>query len=82
PEDREFILQSAAGKVIIFNSALVLPKAARDTQGVQVMRLTKTELATALPFEEGMINDAEGYVVKTIPSAGLISKNDINQTTF
>ncbi|MBR5090589.1 MAG: topoisomerase IV, partial [Ruminiclostridium sp.] len=57
-EDREFILQSEAGKVLIFNSALVLPKAARDTQGVQVMRLTKTELRSARPFEEEMIDDA------------------------
>ena len=82
PEDRDFILQSAAGKVLIFNSALVLPKAARDTQGVQVMRLTKTELESALPYEEGMLDDAEKFVSKTVPSAGAMSKLDINQITF
>ena len=82
PEDRDFILQSEAGKVLIFNSALVLPKAARDTQGVQVMRLTKTELRSARPYEEGMIDDADKYRSKTVPSAGMMSKLDVGQITF
>jgi DNA gyrase subunit A len=81
-EDCEFILQSAAGKILIFNTALVLPKAARDTQGVQVMRLTRTELETAKPYEEGMIEDAEKYMSKTVPAAGAMSQLDINQITF
>ena len=82
PEDRDFILQSAAGKILIFNTALVLPKAARDTQGVQVMRLTRTELETAKPYEEGMIDDADKYRSKTVPAAGAASMLDINQITF
>ncbi|MBO6229184.1 MAG: topoisomerase IV [Ruminiclostridium sp.] len=82
PEDRDFILQSAAGKVLIFNTALVLPKAARDTQGVQVMRLTKTELQTARPYEEGMIDEPDKYISKTVPSAGMMSKLDVDQITF
>ena len=82
PEDRDFILQSAAGKILIFPTALVLPKAARDTMGVQVMRLTKTELASAMPYEEGMIDEAEKYMTKTVPSAGVMSRLDINQITF
>ncbi len=81
-EDGEFILQSAAGKILIFNTALVLPKAARDTQGVQVMRLTKTELQSAMPYSEGMLDDADNYRSKTVPSAGAASKLDINQITF
>ena len=82
PEDRDFILQSEAGKVLIFNSALVLPKAARDTQGVQVMRLTKTELRSARPYEEGMIDEPEKYLSKTVPSAGMMAKIGIDQLTF
>ncbi len=82
PEDTEFILQSAAGKVLIFNSALVLPKAARDTQGVQVMRLTKTELQSVRIYEEGLIDDADKYRSKTVPSAGLMAKIGIDQLKF
>ena len=82
PEDREFILQSAAGKVLIFNSALVLPKAARDTQGVQVMRLTKTELQSVRLYDDGLIDDADKYRSKTVPSAGLMAKIGIDQLKF
>lgn len=80
--DADFILQSAAGKILIFSSALILPKAARDTQGVQVMRLTKTELESARIYEEGMLDDADKYVTKTVPVAGTAAKIDINQITF
>ena len=78
-DDTDFILKSSAGKVIMFNTALVLPKAARDTQGVQVMRLTKAELAGAYLAESAELKDAESYRVKTIPSAGVVSDADIDQ---
>ncbi len=81
-EDCDFILQSEAGKVLIFSSALVLPKAARDTQGVQVIRLTRTELKTARPYEEGIVPDPEKYISKTVPAAGSLLKTDIGQLTF
>ncbi|MDR0222140.1 MAG: topoisomerase IV [Oscillospiraceae bacterium] len=69
-EDKEFLLRSAAGKVMIFSSALVLPKAARDTQGVQVMRLTKTTLESAEIYEDGAVKDKDRYATKTVPAAG------------
>ena len=46
------------------------------------MRLTKTELRSAKPFEEGMIDNAESYVTKTVPVAGTMAKLDIDQITF
>ncbi len=78
-DEADFILKSSAGKVIMFNTALVLPKAARDTQGVQVMRLTKAELAGAYLAENTELKDAESYRIKTIPSAGVMSDSDIDQ---
>ena len=78
-DEADFILKSSAGKVIMFNTALVLPKAARDTQGVQVMRLTKAELAGAYFAENTELKDAESYRIKTIPSAGVMSDADIDQ---
>lgn len=77
--ETDFILKSSAGKVILFNTALVLPKAARDTQGVQVMRLTKAELAGAYLAETAGLKDAESYRIKTIPAAGIMSDADIDQ---
>lgn len=81
-DDEEFILKSAAGKIMIFSTALVLPKAARDTQGVQVMRLTKTELMSAYQYSEGIIKNKEQYVTKNIPVAGTAVKFDIDQMKF
>ena len=59
-----------------------MPKAARDTQGVQVMRLTKANLASAVIYTEGMIKNAGEYVVKNIPMAGKSADNDIQQLKF
>lgn len=78
-EDCDFILKSAAGKVILFNTALVLAKSTRDTQGVQVMRLTKTELASVQIAQNVQIEDIERFRIKTIPAAGVVSDDDIDQ---
>lgn len=78
-EDSDFVLKSTAGKVIMFNTALILAKSARDTQGVQVMRLTKAELAAAYPADSVEIEDIERFRIKTVPAAGLLSDDDVDQ---
>ncbi len=78
-DDTEFILKSSAGKIMIFPSELVLPKSARDTQGVQAMRLTKANLESVYIFAEGMVESPELYRTKTIPVAGTLVKFDIDQ---
>ncbi len=80
--DTDFVLKSSAGKVLVFNTALVLPKAARDTQGVQVMRLTKAELAGAYLLEFSDLKKPEDFRIKTIPSAGTVSGKDISQLSL
>ena len=81
-QDSDFVLRSTAGKALAFNTALVLPKAARDTQGVQVMRLTKAELAGAYPAEQSGVKDIESLRIKSIPSAGTATDEDITQLTL
>ena len=78
-KDSDFILKSTAGKIIMFNSALVLPKSARDTQGVQVMRLTKAELGSARLAADVDIEDIERFRIKNVPAAGIASDEDIDQ---
>lgn len=78
-EDCDFVLKSTAGKVIMFNTALILAKSARDTQGVQVMRLTKAELAGAYLADSVEIEDIERFRIKTVPAAGMICGDDIDQ---
>lgn len=78
--EADFLLQSGAGKAVLFNSALVLAKSARDTQGVQVMRLTKTELASVKLVGESN-EELEKFRIKTVPQAGLMT-DDIDQITL
>lgn len=80
--DCEFMLSSDAGKVMIFNTVLILPKAARDTQGVQVMRLTRAKLRSAVKYKDGMIKDADSYRTKTVPVAGTLYNEDVDQLKF
>lgn len=80
--DCEFMLSSDAGKVMIFNTVLILPKAARDTQGVQVMRLTRAKLRSAVKYKDGMIKDADCYRTKTVPVAGMLYDEDVDQLKF
>lgn len=72
--DEDFVLRSTAGKTILFSTALVLAKSARDTQGVQVMRLTKAELAGAYKADAFDVENLEDYRIKTIPQAGMLGE--------
>lgn len=78
-DDCDFVLKSTAGKVILFNTALILAKSARDTQGVQVMRLTKAELACAYSADSVEVENIEQFRIKNVPAAGIMSDGDIDQ---
>ncbi len=81
-ESTDFLLQSSAGKILIFSSDLLMSKASRDTQGVQVMRLTKAELELVKIYEEGSIENGGEYVIKNIPAAGKTAGFNAGQMTF
>lgn len=78
-DDVEFLLQTSAKKTLIFSSAMILPKMTRDTQGVQVIRITKGELDSVCVYTDGIIENPDLYRTKTIPVAGVLSKNDTQQ---
>lgn len=76
-EDCNILLRSSAGRAIIFNSAMLLPKTTRDSIGVQVMNLktknAKLEYAAALTDEQ--LAELQKYVVKNIPAAGVMARD-------
>ena len=53
PQDTELLLRSSASRMLIFHTAMILSKAARDTQGVQVMTLSKkgARVVEAAPYQ-------------------------------
>ena len=70
-EDKEFILTSSAGRVLLFHSGAVASKTTKDTQGVAVMTLKKGHtLVKVEDYTEGRFVKPSRYRTKTLPSAG------------
>ena len=81
-EDCDILLRSSSGHTLMFNTALLLPKATRDSQGVQLMNLRKKAvLASAVPVIDEERENLEKYRSKSVPAAGKPAKElgDTNQ---
>ncbi len=75
-DEREYMIQTTANRQLLFNSAMILAKASKNTQGVQVMTLKKGALIQdVLEFEEGKFEEAFKYRCKALPSTGGIVPN-------
>ena len=76
-EDRELAVYSSEPRALIFNTALLAPKATRSTQGVQVMNLKpKYHLQAVRPLEDTPITNLGRYRCRTIPAAGALVKEE------
>ena len=78
-EDCEIVVETAAGRCLLFNTAIVTPKAMKDTQGVSCFSLKKNNVITkARPFVKGEFVKPGRYRTRTLPSAGaVLSTEDI-----
>lgn len=73
PEDREFLLESTAGRRLVVHTGAIAPKATRNTIGVQVLTLRGSHrLRKVTPFEESMVAKPNRYRTKTLPAAGAL----------
>ena len=76
-EDAQIALYSSDGRAAIFTTAQLLPKTTRNTQGVAVMTLKKKAvLQNAVLLEHSGIANPGRYRTKTIPSAGMLLKEE------
>lgn len=76
-EDAQIVLYSSDGRAAIFSTAQLLPKTTRSTQGVAVMTLRKKAvLQNVRLLEESGITNPGRYRTKTIPSAGMLLKEE------
>lgn len=76
-DDMDIYVHSSNGRALIFNSALILPKSTRDTQGVQIMTLKPkavVDRASKLPAENA--ESFKRYVVRSVPSSGAVLKDE------
>ncbi len=81
-EDCDILMRSSSGHTLLFNTALILPKTTRDSQGVQVMNLRKKAvLSSASAVQPEEAEQYEKYRSKAVPAAGKPAKElgDTNQ---
>ncbi len=73
PEDCDLLISSTSGKYLILNTALVLPKATRDTIGVNVMTQKRScVVSEAKVFTPGELSMDYRYRARKLPSAGVM----------
>lgn len=83
--DEEIVVISSAGRHLLLNTAVILPKTTKDTIGVGVMTLKKGQrLMNARKYREGEFAKAYRYRAKNLPAAGalLSSEDEAEQMTF
>lgn len=69
--ETEVALFTSEGRALIFQTALLQPKASRSTQGVAVARLKAQQSVThGCPAAETAIRSAARYRVRTLPALG------------
>ena len=76
-EDRELALYTTEPRVVIFHTALLVPKTTRSTQGVQLVSLKKTYRPERIsPVEETSITNKSRYRVRALPASGALLKEE------
>ena len=69
-EEQNVLLRSSGNRALLFQTEELLPKTARNTQGVQVMTLKKSaRVLSAVPYTEGRFQKPDRYR-KNIPATG------------
>jgi DNA gyrase subunit A len=76
-EDKDILVESSSGRLLLFNSAQIASKSTKNTQGVQVMTLKKGhKLINAELYQDGMFVKPSRYRPKNIPSSGMLRSAD------
>ena len=77
-EDCEVLLTASSGRMLLFHTGLIAPKATKNTQGVQAMNLKKGQrLLRVQLYEEGMLQKPNRYK-KNLPALGALPEGGEN----
>ncbi|MEE1060207.1 MAG: DNA gyrase subunit A, partial [Ruminococcus sp.] len=75
-DDREFLLTSSSGRMLLVHSGAVSLKTTRSTQGVAVLKLKKGHrLFEIKEYEEGTFAKPQRYRTRTLPAMGALASN-------
>lgn len=82
--DRDVVVITENNKIICLNTSLVPLKSTKSTQGVQVLRQTKSGIkpSRVTAADESEIDDVKRYNVRTIPAAAKALKGEDMQLSL
>lgn len=71
PEDKEMLIKSSNGRMLLFHTGVIASKTTKDTQGVAVMTQKRSQRVVSLTvYEEGMLQKPHRYRSRSLPVAG------------
>lgn len=78
-EDTDIVLCSSSGRMLLINTAGILPKSTKDTQGISAMKLKKTHKVMSLHlYKPGEFEKEWRFRAKNLPAAGAVpGENDV-----
>ncbi|MFR2345141.1 MAG: DNA gyrase subunit A, partial [Acutalibacteraceae bacterium] len=72
PEDGDVLLTASSGRMLLFNTGLIAPKATKSTQGVAAMTLKKGQrVLSAVVYQEGDLQNPARFK-KKLPALGAL----------
>ncbi len=75
-EDTQVLMTSSSGRMLLFDTGLIMSKTSKNTQGVAAMTMKKGQrLINACVYEEDMIQNPQRYK-KKIPALGAMPQDD------
>lgn len=80
-EDRDLVLESTSGRLLLINTGAISPKTTKDTQGVSVMTMKKGHILKKVrDYKKGEFAKPYRYKTKNLPAAGaLLSAEDTGE---
>ncbi|MBR4893499.1 MAG: topoisomerase IV [Clostridia bacterium] len=82
-EDCDMVMYSNIGKILVFNSLSISPKATRNSAGVNVMTLKKgAKLKRIVELSKTRLKEPDYYRTKNIPAVGCFQKSEETQISL
>lgn len=79
-EDKEIVIESSAGRHLLFNTATITSKTTKSTIGVGVMTLKKGQKVISVnDYVEGQFKKPYRYRTKNLPALGAFLSSEDNQ---
>lgn len=76
-DDREFVVSSSSGRMLLLHSGSLALKVSRSTQGVAVLKLKKGQrLFSIKEYKEGTFSKPSRYRTRNLPALGALASPD------